>query len=162
MKEVKIGMFNKVVLFDSIYEITKTREHEFQAYAMMDIGVGNDMSSVDVHHKALYNFILNDRKQDALAEWANLRLNYFYMIEKISFKSLCFSTMVHKINNEIIYDVSTFDKAYSVTEKLQRIGLKDSHVTEALAEVKKKLKSSLGLHSQIELIDLMSNSLLIK
>lgn len=156
MRTIKVGFFSTVQLFDSIHEITKSREHEFNKWAMMDLGVGNTLESIDMHIKSIHMFATNNRMQDVVTEIMNMRLNYYYAIEKIDFSSLCFSVMVHKINNEIIHDVSSFDAAHSVCERLKKIGIKSSHVRESVNEIKKKLKLSLGLASQNDIMEMIA------
>ena len=145
MREVKLGT-NRIYLYDSIHDLPEERHHEFTKYALLDIGVGCDMTSVAAHHQRLDTFLVHGKTDEAIAERKNLHLNYFYAIEKINFKSLCFGVLVHRVNNDYKFDF-TLDGLQSTVKELSRLGLKHTQVSDIVEEVKKKLKQNFGLLS---------------
>lgn len=150
MRTIKLrGVLNKteIRLFDSIDELTAERDHEFWRLVLQDIGIGSDLKSYDKHLGGLYGFLKHKDMESAIQEIQNMRSNIFYMIEKIDLKSFCFATMIHSINGKV-YDDFTEDGIKDCIKELSRHGLKGSEVREQVEDIKKKLKSILGITSQ--------------
>lgn len=154
MTEIKLNS-NRVFLYDSIHELPEVRYHEFNKYALLDMGVGSDMDSIGRHFANLDNFVKFKKYDEIVQERKNMHLNYFYMIEKINFKSMCFGVLVSRINQEFTGSF-TFEALQAQSKRLSKMGLTNKHVEPILEDIKKKLSQSLGLVFPVDMEAMMS------
>ncbi len=154
MIEIKLNS-NRIYLYDSIHELPEVRFHEFNKYALMDMGVGSDMDSIGRHFANLDNLLKFKKFDEMVQERKNMHLNYFYAIEKISFKSLCFGVLVSKINQEYT-GAFTFEALQAQSQRLSQMGLTNKLVTATLEDIKKKLSQSFGLTFPVDMEVMMS------
>lgn len=147
MRTIQLKGNNTALLYDSIHNMPEERYHEFNKYSLFDLGVGSDMESVNRHHETMDTYLKHGKNDEAIQERRNLHINYFYMIEKINTKSLCFGTFVYKINSEEVGGRITFESLKDTVSRLSKLGLKHGQVSDILEDIKKNLKQSLGLLS---------------
>ena len=139
----KLGYKSKTVeLYDGIKELPAWRYHELNKLFLQDAQIGSDMTTVSRHYLNLQQYILKDKKEEALKELQNLHNNLYYTIEGISIKSFCFMAMVHKIEGELITDFS-MEAMKGYIDKLIKTGLKESHIADIVNTVKKNFFQSL-------------------
>lgn len=137
----------KIELFDSDKDLTIDRYSEFTCLSMEDIGVGSNIESIGRHFQQLHTYLQSGKTVPAFKEARNLHNNIFFAIEKIDTKSLCFAPFIHTINNKEAFpgfDPKSYnhDNVKRVLKELADKGLKYSHVSDILDEVKKNLKQS--------------------
>lgn len=137
----------KIELFDSDRDLTIDRYTEFQCLVLEDIGVGSDVPSIGRHFQQLHTYLSANKSNQGWKEARNLHNNIYFMIEKINTQSLCFAPLIHKIDDKEPFPGFSpteyhFDNVRKVLKDLAQKGLKQSHVTDILDEVKKNLKQS--------------------
>ena len=137
----------KVKIFDSIKSegFTIDKWNEFQSYLVQDIGIGSTMQDVNSHHAKLDHFLANNNLKEAAKERENMQYNFFAMLNKINFKSLCFGILIDSVNDEKVTDYSEGAIKKRI-DYLASKGLTNDHVSGILEEVKKKLESELSLY----------------
>lgn len=144
MRTIQLKGNNTAVLYDSIYDLPEGRYHEFNKFSLFDLGLGGDMEAINRHHEALDSYLKNQRFEDAVQERLNMHIGYFYQIEKINPKSLCFGCFIERINGEPMSDKITHDVLRDKIRMLSKMGLKHGQVSDTLEDIKKNLKQSLG------------------
>lgn len=127
-----------IELFDSIKELTIDRHHEFQKLALLDMGVGSDISAIGSHFSTFHHLLINKKADEALLEARNLHNNFFYILEKINVKSFCFHAFIKTIDRKPIKDFSE-EGIKANLKKMSWFGLLQSDVEDVLEDIKKKL-----------------------
>ena len=133
----------EVKVYDSIRELPILRHHEYQKLAAQDVSIGSDMNAVNAHFSTLHKYLQLNQKDNAMQEAMNLHNNIYYMIEKISVKSLCLVPLIHSINHEQIEDFSA-ENAIAILNKLSKKGLTYGMLEDVLEDVKKNLARNLN------------------
>ena len=150
MKTIHLGN-HTVKIYDSIKELSKSRDNELQKAGMMDEQVGSDMASVGKHYDTLFSLTnkligsvnnkerheeIGDHANKILQELKNLMMNRYLILEKIDIKSFAFDSLIHSINGNLVTDFSD-DAIIERSKKLESYGLKSSEINDILEEVKK-------------------------
>lgn len=142
MKEIVIkNPFSRrhvVKLYDEIKEMPIRRAHEFNKLLLQDAGIGSDMESVGRHFSMFHSLIKTDKKAELMQEATNLHNNLFFIIQGLNIRSYCFASLVAEIDGRKYNDLST-SGAEKTVEALEKVGLRNEHVTDLLDELKKKL-----------------------
>lgn len=136
MRTIKIGLFKKAKIYDSIKELTIERDHEFRKLLLQDLGVGSDMGAITKHFGALHAYLSNGKIPESLQEAKNLHNTFYYIIQGINIKSYCFAALVYEIGGKKVTDFSS----EGIKETLNKIsGMNIGQVEDILFDVKKNL-----------------------
>ncbi len=154
MKEVKFKG-TTIEIFDGIHDLDLQRYIEFSVLFLEDINVGSDIGSIGRHYQQFHQFISTKDVDKIHREAINLHSCYYNMIERINVTSLSFAPFIYKINGNVIFEDFKKDfsveKAMKILTELSNKGLKYSHVSDTLEDVKKKLITSFEPLFQIDL-----------
>ncbi len=144
----------KVVLYDSIKEISAERDHEMERLFLLDSGVGSTMNSVYKHHSLINQNLSNGKVQEAIEEQRNLMNNYYMIIKGLDVNSFCIIPMIKSINGEEVNDFSE-NNLKTTIKFLSDNGLTKSMILSEINQVKKKFTESLNLISRkdMEIVD---------
>lgn len=144
MRVVRKGIFNntKIVLYDSIKELSSERYHEFQKLVIKDLEIGDDIQSVFKHFSKFKILLTSETVDQAHQELKNIFQTFFFLIQGISVKSYCFAALVDEING---FRVTSLDEesVQRVIREITRCGLKEYEVIEIVEDVKKNLSQNL-------------------
>lgn len=149
MTTITINPDLEVDIYSSIKELPIRLSKEFTKYFLQDSGIGNDMADVDEHLIKLVT-LHNSANHEAVGEeLANLRFNFFAILEKWDFKSLSFACLIKTIRRkagEVWATEGVTDHTPASLSKLidtlSDEGLIRSMVEDNLADVKKNLTKS--------------------
>lgn len=132
---MKIGR-HTVEFYDSIEDLPIARFQKFNKLLLIDSGVGSTVSDLDNHLHRMLKYVEKGQIDNFNKEIANLRQNFFLVMSELLPKHRAFATLVTKIDNKEITDISdtglqeTFDLLQDVPEK---------EICNTVSEVKKKL-----------------------
>jgi hypothetical protein len=129
---------NRVILFDSIKELTADRYHELNKLMMLDFGVGSDINSVAEHFSRFHTLLSSGKVDEATQEAKNLHNNFYYIIQGINIRSFCFAAMIKEINGKSVFGFSQQEISERI-DKLCQMGLKQTDVQDIVDDVKKNL-----------------------
>lgn len=143
MKTVILGNLvkTKVKFYQDIDETPIELYNLFNEFSLKDSGIGNTMSAIDKRHVVLATLIMKDRKEDALQELNNMYQTYWSILNHINYKSLCFGTMVHSIDDNLVTDHSE-DNLMVILADLSNKGLTMEMVKEEVESLKKNFSHS--------------------
>jgi len=136
MRLLKINDETEIRLYASVKELPIEVSKQFHAYILQDIGIGNDIESIDSHYSRLAVFIESDRKAEAIEEIKNLRFNLFSMLEKWDFRAMSFACLIQSVNGQPVTD-TTLEGLDELIKRLSAAGLTGEMVSDLLADVKK-------------------------
>lgn len=137
MREVTTNK-GKLLLWESIKELTIGRYTDFTKYAIQAAGIGSDLASIDEHYRKLDTFLSNGRIDDARIERYNLHFNLILSLNKINIDHICFAIFVYKIDDEAQEDYSE-QGLIKICERLAKVELGRGELETILSEIKKKL-----------------------
>jgi hypothetical protein len=134
MKTIEING-QKVEFYSSIKELPIDVRKKFDHYMIQDAGIGSSMEDVDAHLSKAFTFVANDKREDAMEELKNLRLNIFSMIAELNHKSLAFACLVARVDGQGVQDYS----AEGLAALVEKLNITEQQVIDILEEVKKNL-----------------------
>lgn len=105
MKTTKIGK-HTVELYDSIEDLPILRFHKYNKMLLIDSGLGSDLTDIDVHIEKTISYMNADKKDEAVAELANLRKALYFVQMGLSPKHLAFAALVARIDGKETNDLS--------------------------------------------------------
>lgn len=74
-------------VYNSIKEIPIKRYKLMQQYLLQESGIGSTIQDLDLHLAKTVQFISSEKPAEAKEELTNLRLNFFSLLNNISFKT---------------------------------------------------------------------------
>lgn len=123
-------------MYDSIEDLPIVNFQKYNRYLLLDSGLGNDIEDVDSHLEKIAGYINIDKKL-ALQELQNMRQALYFVNENLSPKMLAFVTLIHKMDGNVLTDLSD-DNIKGISVKLNTI--KKHKLFELLLTFKKKTK----------------------
>lgn len=105
MRETMIGTHD-VVLYDNIEEMPITRWHKYQKYAIIEGGIGGDLTTVDAHISRVSAFIRKGDKEKAYTELENLRQSIFFVQNEVNPQFLSCACLIAEIDGKPRNDLS--------------------------------------------------------
>jgi hypothetical protein len=136
----------EIEYYDNIKELPAYRYTEFQKMLAYDMCVGSDFSDALRHIEVLITYLSNNKIDMAVKEATNLHNNYYFLLDGLNFKSMCFATLVRKIDGKKVR-ISDEESIRKVSERIQKI-LSQERLENIADEVKKKSVESLQLISR--------------
>jgi hypothetical protein len=128
----------RLELYSSIDELPSNRYHKFNVFCLISAGIGGDIESIQGHISKMYES-LGHKDYEKLS---NQLQNYYHAlhlaVEGIDAKSVALSCLIHKINNEVITDISD-DNLEAISKRISKEQNRE-HLIKLLNELKKKLK----------------------
>ena len=76
MKKVRFGICD-IELYETIEEMPIVRWQKYNKYAIIDSGIGGDLTALDGHLQRISAYLRKDDKESAIKEIGNLRQNVF-------------------------------------------------------------------------------------
>lgn len=138
MKTITIGS-HEVKIYDDIEDLPLLNFQKFNKYALIDAGVGSDLSDVNSHIARAAKLIPVDPDK-ALRELQNLQNNINMVLTETSPKMLSFAALVHSVDG-VPNDDLTDEGLKRLSAKLELASIKE---IEAVHEdSKKKLQEEL-------------------
>lgn len=139
MKKARIGV-HEVTLYDNIEEMPIGRYHKYQKYAIIDSGLGSDLTNLDAHLQRAMAFVRKGEGEKAVTELNNLRQNVFFIQQGISPQLLSCACLVAEMDGIPQNDLSE-EGLQHLIETLSDV---PTNIFTALFEaVKKKIGSEL-------------------
>lgn len=135
MKKTKIGN-HTVEYYDSIEELPITRFQKFNKLLMIDAGVGSSITDLDTHLHRMSKYVEKGQTDKYILEVANLRQNFFLIMNEVTPKYRAFAALIKSIDGEETSDISD-NGLEQIFCKIQDAPVKD--VDGVISEVKKKL-----------------------
>lgn len=137
MINIKIGN-SDYVFYDNIKETPEIRWQKAQIFIAHESSIGSTMESVNKHYEQFFQFI-GAGKIDMLQEEANnLYFSWNSILNSISYKSLCLSAFIFKIDGEL-FDPKTDEAYYDAHNKILEFGITSGMLDELIEQIKKKL-----------------------
>jgi hypothetical protein len=131
----------KLLLKESIKELTIGHYTEFTKYIVQESGIGSDMVSVNKHFNALDTFLANGKIDEARAERYNLHFNIVLALNKINITHMSFALFVYSIDGEEVKDYSE-SGLERICKRLAEVELGRGELETILSEIKKKLMTN--------------------
>ena len=138
MKTITIGG-HEVKMYDDIEDLPLLNFQKFNKYALIDAGVGSDLSDVNEHLVKAAKLIPVDPDK-AARELQNLQNNINMILTETSPKMLSFAALVYSIDGELNDDL-TDEGLKRFSAKLELAAIRE--VNDALDDSKKKLEEEL-------------------
>lgn len=105
MKKEWLGT-SYVEVYDSIEEMPITRWHKYQKFALIDGGIGSDLSSLDAHISRIVAFLKRKDAEKAITEIQNLRQNIFFIQQGIDPHLLSCACLIKSIDGKPCDDLT--------------------------------------------------------
>lgn len=137
MKQARIGVCD-VEIYDNIEEMPVTRWHKYQKYALIDGGIGSDLSSVDAHIARAATYIKKGEQAKANTELENLRQSIFFVQQGTDLQLLSYACLVKSIDGQECNDL-TEEGLQRVIDKIADVPR--NTITALFEVVKKKINS---------------------
>lgn len=131
---------HKVVLFNSIEELSIERYHKFNKMLLVDAGIGSTIADFDRHLVKIVSLARENKLEEMGREVENMRQGVFLTQQELSPKLLSFAALTKSIDGEDVTDISDAGLK-AVVERL-----KDEHIkriSDTLEDAKKKLDDEL-------------------
>ena len=138
MKTITIGS-HEVKMYDDIEDLPLLNFQKFNKYALIDAGIGSDLSDVNEHLVKAAKLI-PVAPDKAARELQNLQNNINMILTETSPKMLSFAALVYSIGGELNNDL-TDEGLKRFSAKLELAVIKE--VNDALDDSKKKLEEEL-------------------
>ena len=138
MKTITIGG-HEVKMYDDIEDLPLLNFQKFNKYALIDAGVGSDLSDVNEHLVKAAKLIPVDPDK-AARELQNLQNNINMILTETSPKMLSFAALVYSVDGELNDDL-TDEGLKRFSAKLELAAIRE--VNDALDDSKKKLEEEL-------------------
>lgn len=135
MQIVEIGK-NKISFYQSIKELPVSLYNQMQSFLLQDAGIGSTMQDIEKHFNNLDAFLMAGKLEEAKTERLNLQLAFYSNIEKINYKSLAFSCLIHSINGIELKDRSE-EGLKVLVDELSKSGLVIGFIEETIENIKK-------------------------
>ena len=136
MVDIKLANGTVLRMYNSIKELPIQISKKQQMYALQASGIGNSVGDWDLKIAKAISYLEADKKEDAVIELKNIRLNVFSALEGIDYKSLAFACMVAAENDVPITDYSESALNAKLNE-WSNAGLTNGDVDEVLEDLKK-------------------------
>lgn len=133
MKKEWLGT-SYVEVYDSIEEMPITRWHKYQKYALIESGIGSDLSAIDGHLQRVSAFIKKGDGESAVKEMENLRQSIFFIQQGVSPKLMSAICLIKSIDGKPNDDLTEEGIKHTI-EKITKV---PNGVIAALYEVAKK------------------------
>lgn len=147
MKKERLPNGKFIEYYDgAIDDLPVLRHHKFNEYVNVDAGIGSDMNDADKHILACIQQIDKGDKELAKQTLFNLRENLHFVFENMSPKMMAFGVLVHSYNGKLHTDISEYGTK-NILEKINSSGVAYRVISNAVEEVKKKLKLRLPFTS---------------
>ncbi len=138
MKTITIGG-HEVKMYDDIEDLPLLNFQKFNKYALIDAGIGSDLSDVNEHLVKAAKLIPVDPDK-AARELQNLQNNINMILTETSPKMLSFAALVYSIDGEPNNDL-TDEGLKRFSAKLELAAMRE--MDDALTDSKKKLEEEL-------------------
>lgn len=139
MKKARLGV-HEVTLYDNIEEMPIGRYHKYQKYAIIDSGLGSDLTNLDAHLQRAMAFVRKNEGDKAVTELQNLRQNVFFIQQGINPQLLSCACLIAEMDGIPQNDLSE-DGLQHLIDQLTDV---PTNIFTALFEaVKKKISSEL-------------------
>lgn len=142
MKRQWIGTYF-VEVYDSIEEIPIVRWHKYQKYALIESGIGSDLSALDGHMQRVSAFIKKGDTDSAVKEIENLRQSVFFIQQGANPKLMSAVCLIKSIDGKPNDDL-TEEGIKRTIDKLSNV---PNGVIAALYKVvKKKMETEMAVY----------------
>jgi len=135
--------FNGLTLemYDSIQELPILRFQMFNLNAMLDAGIGSDLSAYNNHCNKVVRFIDLEDKESAKREIQNKNQNLHFIMMNVSPEYNCFAAMIYKINGREILDSDLLgDGVQNIMAELSAKRFSIKKFRNVLSGIKKKIE----------------------
>jgi hypothetical protein len=141
MIDVKLPYGPTLRMYSSIKELPVQVSKKQQMYLVQAAGIGNSVADWDGKVARAIAYLENDKKDEAIIELKNIRLNVYSSIQGIDYNCLAFACMVAAEDDVPMTDYSEA----ALNAKLGQwsaAGLNMADVTDVLDDLKKNLIQS--------------------
>lgn len=142
MKRTRIGLC-EAEIYDSIDEMPITRWHKYNKYALLDSGIGGDLSALDGHLQKAVAFIRKGEPDKATIELENLRQSVFLIQNETSPQLLSAACLIKSLDGEECNDL-TEEGLRRVIEKLADVPT--NLFAAIIVAVKKKMETEMDAY----------------
>lgn len=133
-------------MYDSIQDLPVVRFQMFNLNAMIDAGIGSDLSAYDNHVNKAIRFIDIDDKDSAKKEIRNKQQSVHFIMANVSPEYKCFAAMIYKIDGREILDSDLVGNG--VDEIMKELSSKKFSIKNfrtVLSDLKKKIQFETSL-----------------
>lgn len=130
---------HKIIIEDSIDELTIVRDHKFNIFLMNDANAGSDCQDFNRKIDECIRMIDRGDSKDARLTLVSMQYNLTNIVSHLNFKHFAIAAMVIEIDG-----VKTQDTEQGINdtlEKLKKIGVKRGWINRTIDEIKKKMDS---------------------
>jgi hypothetical protein len=126
--------------FDNVETLPIKRYNMLQKYALIDLGVGSDISDI-VRHHTRFNQLLELKDYDSLyTENENLMINYTFLLGENNVKGYTLASMLKSVDGQNI--TVTEDNIGDYVDLLQESDITFGQLSEYVSNLKKKLMNN--------------------